>query len=220
VRHAEVNGFERQGARTKAVRYEKDGETHLENADLVVIAGGSWSPAIAKAAGVYIPLMPGKGYSMDLSGMQKRLHYPCILLEAKVALTPWGDRLRIGSTMEIGAINDRILLPRAQGIIEAVPRFLPKYMDDPVFKTWYQELRGAVSGEALRGKVWFGFRPVSADGMPLIGYAPGSENLIVATGHAMLGLSLGPGTGKLVAELADHSALSMDTAAFRLQRFR
>ena len=153
---------------------------------------------------------------MTLEKPGKKLHYPCILLEAKVALTPWPDRLRIGSTMEIGPINDRILFPRVQGILEAVPRFLPGYLDDPVFR----ELADLEKLKAqLRRKVWFGFRPVSADGLPYIGFARQNKNLIIATGHAMLGLSLGAGTGKLVAELAGGKPASVPVEAFDPNRY-
>lgn len=216
VRNAEVIGFQKDknkitGVKTAAQHYE---------ADLVVLAAGSWSPQVARLAGEHIPLMPGKGYSMTLEQPTKQLHHPCIFLEAKVALTPWANRLRIGSTMEIGAINDRILLPRAQGILEAVPRFMPDFHDDPVFSRLYQKVvKDARSGEDVRNEVWFGFRPVSADGLPYIGFAPHTNNLIVATGHAMLGLSLGTGTGKLVAEIAAGRPTSIDTQAFKVDRF-
>jgi len=149
-------------------------------------------------AGEYLPMMPGKGYSMTVDVPQQRLRYPCILLEAKVAITPWAKRLRIGSTMEIGAMNDKILFPRVQGILEAVPRFFPGYADDLV----YRELADLEQLKAkLAEKVWFGYRPLSADGLPYIGFAKKTENLMIATGHAMLGLSLAAGTGKLVSEI-------------------
>ena len=219
IRNAEVTGFHRSGRTITGVDYQKDNAIHTESADNVVLATGSWSPQVAKLAGEYIPLMPGKGYSMTFGGLTKTLQYPCIFLEAKVALTPWGDRLRIGSTMEIGAINNRIMLPRVQGIIEAVPRFMPGYMDDPAFRTLYQRITTASGGEALRDIVWFGFRPVSADGMPYIGFAPKTDNLIIATGHAMLGLSLGTGTGQLVAELANGEQPSLKMDAYKVDRW-
>jgi D-amino-acid dehydrogenase len=137
------------------------------------------------------------------------------LLEAKVAITPWERQLRIGSTMEIGAVNDRILLPRVQGILEAVPRFLPGYNSDPVF----QELADMQKLQThLREKVWYGFRPLSADGLPYIGFAKRSANLMIASGHAMLGLSQAAATGKLVAEMAMGQTTSIDASAFDPKR--
>lgn len=219
ITEARVTGFNRTERQVKNVLYQKNNETQSLSADLVVLAAGSWSPELARLAGVNIPLMPGKGYSMDLHGVSPKLHHPCILVEAKVALTPWNDRLRIGSTMEIGAINNKIMLKRAQGIIEAVTRFLPKFHEDPIFDSFHHQITSAQSEQDVRDKVWFGFRPVSADGMPIVGYAPNSENLIIATGHAMLGISLGPGTGKIVAELAGNTTTTIPTQAFRVQRF-
>jgi D-amino-acid dehydrogenase len=243
IRNAEVTGFERQNGAIKSVRYKltpnsepqtssrglgtnlqtsnfelrtPNSELQTSNFDLVVLAAGSWSPQLARLAGEYLPLMPGKGYSMTVDNPQKKLNYPCILLEAKVALTPWNNRLRIGSTMEIGPIDERILFPRVQGILEAVPRFLPGYSDDPAF----QELADLERLKSnLKEKVWYGFRPVSADGLPYIGFARKNKNLLIATGHAMLGLSMGAGTGKLVAEMAGGKPTSISVAAFDPKRY-
>ena len=221
IRNAEVTDFQKESGKITAIKYCLNIESltqseTLNTPDLVVLAAGSWSPQVARMAGEYIPLMPGKGYSMTVGNPVKKLHHPCILLEAKVALTPWAKGLRIGSTMEIGAINDRILFPRVQGILEAVPKFLPGYNDDPVFRDLadFDKLKNN-----LREKVWFGFRPVSADGMPYIGFAKKTDNLIMATGHAMLGLSMGAGTGKLVAELAGGKQTSIDMQAFDPKRY-
>ncbi len=221
LRNAEVTGFQKQNGKITQVRFQSTRQPiHqspvAQSPDLVVLAAGSWSPQIARLAGEHLPLMPGKGYSMTIDTPRQLLRYPCILLEAKVALTPWKTRLRIGSTMEIGAVNDRILFPRVQGILEAVPRFLPGYLDDPAFR----ELADVGKlKKQVREKVWFGFRPVSADGMPYIGFAKKTDNLIMATGHAMLGLSLGAGTGKLVAEMAAGQPTSIGVEAFDPKRY-
>lgn len=217
IRRAEVTGFEKEKKVIRSIRYRSDaGMQQISDNDLVVLAAGSWSPQVAKMAGEHIPLMPGKGYSMTVDVDRQRLRYPGILLEAKVAITPWKTQLRIGSTMEIGSINDRILFPRVQGILEAVPRFLPGYQDDPAFRKLadLQSLQ-----QHLREKVWFGFRPVSADGMPYIGFAKKTDNLMIATGHAMLGLSLGAGTGKLVAEMAGGKQPSVAMQMFDPKRY-
>ena len=221
LRNTEVTGFERQNGEITRVHTQptlnaQHQPSNSFSPDLVVLAAGSWSPQLARLAGEYLPLMPGKGYSMTVDNPVKQLHYPCILLEAKVALTPWAGRLRIGSTMEIGPIDDRILFPRVQGILEAVPRFLPGYLHDPVFR----ELADLEQLKAhLREKVWFGFRPVSADGLPYIGFARKNANLIIATGHAMLGLSMGAGTGKLIAEMAAGLPTSIPVEAFDPKRY-
>jgi len=217
IRNAEVTGFERQNGKITAVHYRQSAPAKIDTRDAqIVLAAGSWSPQLARLAGEYLPLMPGKGYSMTLDKPALKLNFPCILAEAKVALTPWPNRLRIGSTMEIGPVNDRILIARVQGILEAVPRFLPGLARDPGF----QALADPAKLKAqLRQKVWYGFRPVSADGMPYIGFARNNQNLLIATGHAMLGISLGPGTGKVVAELAAGKPTSVPLAAFDPNRY-
>ena len=217
IRRAEVTGFSKAGKSIQSIRYrDEKGDHTISDSDVVVLAAGSWSPQIAGMAGEHLPLMPGKGYSMTIDTDRQRLRIPCILLEAKVAMTPWQTQLRIGSTMEIGPINDRILFPRVQGILEAVPKFLPGITDDPAFR---QLADLEALKRDLREKVWFGFRPVSADGMPYIGFAKKTDNLLMATGHAMLGLSLGAGTGKLIAEMAGGKPTSLDMKAFDPRRY-
>jgi D-amino-acid dehydrogenase len=222
LRQATVTGFERQNGTLTAVKYRQmdnrqtSNHTHETQDSMIVLAAGSWSAQIARMAGEYVPLMPGKGYSMTLDNPVRKLQHPCILEEAKVALTPWPNRLRIGSTMEIGPVNDRILFPRVQGILESVPRFLPGLAQDPGF----QALADPVQlRRQLREKVWYGFRPVSADGLPYIGFARKNQNLLLATGHAMLGISMGPGTGKLIAELASGKQSSIPLEAFDPRRY-
>lgn len=218
VRHAEVTGFQKEKGSIKSLQYRVDKvpDIQQESPDLVVLAAGSWSQALAKSAGEYLPMMPGKGYSLTLDLPNQPLRHPCILLEAKVAISPWAKRLRIGSTMEIGAMDDRILLPRVQGILEAVPRFFPAYAQDPA----YMELADMeLLKRIMREKIWFGYRPLSADGLPYIGFAKNTQNLMIATGHAMLGLSLAAGTGKLVSEMAEGKATSIGVGAFDPRRY-
>lgn len=211
LRGAEVIGFRKQHGKITELRYKIGREIHSECSDMVVLAAGAWSQSVAKLAGEYLPMMPGKGYSMTVDVAEQKLKRPCILLEAKVAISPWAERLRIGSTMEIGEVNDKILFPRVQGILEAVPRYFPAYAQDPVFRKLadIEQLKSQV-----REKVWFGFRPLSCDGLPYIGFAQKNQNLLIATGHAMLGLSFAAGTGKVVAELASGKPTSVPVQAF------
>lgn len=213
IKQAKVTGFQRNNGKVTALRYRPDGglEDHEVSSDLVVLAAGAWSGELARMAGEHLPLMPGKGYSMTIDVAKQLLRFPCILSEAKVAISPWERQLRIGSTMEIGAINDKILYPRVQGILEAVPKYFPSYATDPAFQKLADE---ATLKAHLREKVWYGFRPLSADGLPYIGFAKHSKNLIIASGHAMLGISMAAATGKLVAELANGKATSIDIKAF------
>jgi len=172
-------------------------------ADHYVLAGGSWSPAIAKLASFKIPLMPGKGYSFKIDDTHKNMHIAALLCEAKVSVTPMGNQIRFGGTMEIDAINDRINMNRVRGIVESIPQYFP-------------DLNPAVPAT---NDIWFGFRPCSPDGLPYLGNSKTLANLTVATGHGMMGVSLGPATGKLVAELISEKRLSMDIAPFSANRY-
>ena len=178
----------------------KDGEYKGE---AYVIATGSWSPAMGKLAGLKIPLMPGKGYSFMVPNPEKKMTIPSILCEARVAVTPMNGSIRFGGTMEIGKINKQINMNRVQGIVESIPKYLPDFkMPLPSEKD-----------------VWYGFRPCSPDGLPYIGLSKKHDNLAIATGHAMIGLALGPATGKLIAESINGTKTSMDISLFAPERY-
>lgn len=172
--------------------------------DAYVMATGSWSPAVAKLTGLKVPLMPGKGYSfMVPQDESKRMTIPSILCEARVAVTPMNNSIRYGGTMEVGKINDKINMNRVRGIVESVPKYFPDFkLEIPAEKD-----------------IWFGFRPVSPDGMPYIGMSKKYSNLAVATGHAMIGLSLGPATGKLITEVLTGAETSVDIKPYEIERF-
>lgn len=172
-------------------------------ADLFVITGGSWLPELCKMAGIHIPLMPGKGYSITALNPEKKLSIPAILCEAKVAITPMDGHMRYGGTMEIAGINNTININRVKGIIESVPKYFPN------LQVALPETKD----------IWYGFRPCSPDGLPYIGRSKKLSNVIIAGGHSMMGLSLGPATGKLVAEMANEERLSVKADAFDPERF-
>lgn len=172
--------------------------------DAYVVAGGAWSPGIARLAGLKVPLMPGKGYSfMVPQDESKRMTIPSILCEARVAITPMNGSIRYGGTMEVGKINQQINMSRVLGIVESVPRYFPN------FKPEMPQQRD----------IWFGFRPVSPDGMPYIGLSNKYRNLAVATGHAMIGLSLGPATGKIISQVLNSQSTEMNITPFAVDRF-
>ncbi len=173
------------------------------DADLFIITGGSWLPGLTRMAGVSVPLMPGKGYSVTLKKPVIKLNIPAILCEARVAMTPMNGLLRFGGTMEIAAVNNKINLNRVAGIIESIPEYFPDMkMEMPDTKD-----------------IWYGFRPCSPDGLPYIGFSKKVKNMIIAGGHSMMGLGLGPATGKLVSELANGTPLSVMADAFDPERF-
>ena len=171
--------------------------------DAYLIAGGAWSPAVAKTAGFTLPLMPGKGYSFMEHNPLKKMTIPSILCEARVAITPMNGDIRFGGTMEIGKINKQVNMNRVKGIVESVPKYLP-------------EFKLVVPDEK---DVWYGFRPCSPDGLPYIGMSGKYKNMAIATGHAMIGLATGPATGKLIAETLNGEKTSMNITLFSPERF-
>jgi D-amino-acid dehydrogenase len=174
------------------------------NADEIVIATGSWGRETAKMLGLNLPLMPGRGYSVTLEDSVYKVNYPAVLIEGRVAITPMdGNKIRFGGTMEITSHKTPPRMNRVQGILDAVKRFYPEF-DVPL---------------PSMDKVWYGYRPCSADGLPYLGRIKKYNNVTVATGHSMLGLSLGAGTGKLVDEIVNNKATSMDTNPFKVERF-
>lgn len=174
-----------------------------ETGDVFVMATGSWLPQLASMAGLRLPLMPGKGYSFTLEQPAQRLNIPAILCEARVAITPMNGYMRYGGTMEIAPVNDRININRVQGIVDSVPKYFSNiHLPMPAEKD-----------------VWYGFRPCSPDGLPYIGKSHKLNNLVIAGGHAMMGLSLGPASGKAVADIAGGKQPEVSLKAFDPARF-
>jgi D-amino-acid dehydrogenase len=169
--------------------------------DEVVLASGAWSPAIAKKIGTSISILPGKGYSFTLKNKTEKPSIPSILCEGKVAVTPMNNDIRFGGTMEITHTGDtRINQSRLQGIVNTVNAFYP---DLNIEKPKEED-------------TWFGFRPCTPSGMPIITRDKKIRNVVLATGHAMMGLSLGPATGKLVTEIISEQPLSVSTKMFQV----
>ncbi len=168
-----------------------------------VISGGSWSAALLKSVGVNLPLQAGKGYSLTLASPPELPKLCSIFAEAKVAITPMGSSLRFGGTMEIGGLDLSINPARVRGIVKSVHAYFPKFSES--------DFDGVTP--------WAGLRPVSPDGIPYLGQVPGLANLLVACGHAMMGLSLGPVSGRLVADLLANDAPFRPLEAMSVGRF-
>jgi D-amino-acid dehydrogenase len=196
---AEVTGWRTNGGHIEAVRTTQ-GDL---SADEYVIAGGAWSPTIARELRLRLPMQAGKGYSMTV-GTPRQLPALCsILTEARVAVTPMGETLRFGGTMEIAGLDETVNERRVQGIIKSIPRYFPAFREE--------DFRGL--------PIWSGLRPCSPDGMPYVGRTRRYENLVVATGHSMMGLSLGPVTGQLVAEILSGESPSLDISLLDPNRY-
>jgi len=172
-------------------------------ADEYVLAGGVWSPELARDIGHGLPMEAGKGYSLTLDAPPRLPRICAILSEARVAMTPMDGSLRFGGTMELAGVDTEVDLARVRGIADSVARYLP---DFPV--RIFQNVRA-----------WCGLRPCSPDGLPYLGRWTEPLNLVVATGHAMMGVSLGPVTGQLVAEILSDEAPSIALDLVRPDRF-
>jgi len=172
-------------------------------ADEIIVANGSWMPSVAKMAGVQLLMQPGKGYSVVYENIEKNLQHPAILIEARTAMTPINRWLRIGGTMELSGHSDNILPKRVSAIYRAVKNYFPSLnISQPQIE-----------------KTWYGYRPVTPDGLPYIGRVGKYPNLTFAGGHAMLGLSAAAATGKLIEEILSHKKTTIDLSAFSIERF-
>ena len=196
----EATGFARQGTRLTSVRTTRGDFV----ADEVVIAGGSWSPLLARELGLRLPMQAGKGYSLTLPKPPQLPQLCSIFTEARLAVTPMGTSLRIGGTMEIAGLNEDINPVRVRGIIKSALKYLPKFT--------------AADFEGIQP--WRGLRPCSPDGLPYVGRTAKFANLSLATGHAMMGLSLGPITGKLMAQILSGEAPQFDLSLLSPDRYK
>lgn len=200
---AHAIGFERDGATIRAVSVAAPRQPEAIKGDAFVLAAGAWTGRLARLLDMHVPMQPGKGYSLTLERPSQRLAVPSILTEARVAVTRMGEKLRVGGTMELSGFDERANELRVQGIVEAALRYFP----------------GLSASEFQAAPRWHGFRPLSPDGLPYLGFARRYPNLVVASGHGMMGLSLAPITGKLVGELLAGESTSVDVRALAVERF-
>lgn len=176
-----VEGLETEGGSLRAISTSKG----TMEAGEVVLCSGVWSAEMAKKLGLSIPMQAGKGYSLTLANPRQLPELCSICTEARLAVTPMDGALRVGGTMELAGTDESITLRRVRGIVTAFARYFPAFEE----------------GDFTDVNPWSGLRPVSPDGMPYIGRTRRWKNLTVATGHAMMGLSLAPATGNIVAGL-------------------
>ena len=191
----DVTGWHKEGDRFAAAHTTR-GELA---ADEFVLAGGVWSPEL----GLRLPMQAGKGYSITLPQPVEQPRLCSILTEARVAVTPMGDALRFGGTMEMTGMNERIDPRRVAGILRAVPEYFPRFRPEHFADV----------------EPWCGLRPCSPDGLPYLGRTCAATNLVVATGHAMMGLSLAPITGQLVGQLIDGEPPRFDLGLLDVDRY-
>lgn len=197
VEKAEITGFRREADRLVAVETSQGDFSGGE----VIHALGAWSPALARPLGLRLPIQPGKGYSITYTRPSLAPRIPLVLKERSVCVTAWDSGYRLGSTMEFAGYDTSLNRTR----LDALKRGAAEYLREPF---------GAVVEEE-----WYGWRPMTPDDLPIIGRAPGWRNLVLATGHGMLGVSLSAITAQLVSELLTGRSTSFDLSALSVKRF-
>lgn len=173
----------------------------LLSCDELVIASGSWSPILAKKLGIKLLVQAGKGYRININ-RPTGINYPTILAERNTAVTPMDGFTRFGGTMEIAGLQQRINPIRVKAIADAAKAFYPNLT-----------ITKAEMDDAACG-----LRPLSPDGLPFIGRTKHFKNLCFATGHAMMGWSQGPATGKLISEIITDEKPSVSLEGFSPDR--
>jgi D-amino-acid dehydrogenase len=200
IENTPVTGFESAQGKVRVVRTGV-GDAERE-AEQVILAAGALTSSVARDLKLNLPIQPARGYSLTMSATKQMPSHALILGERRVAVSPMGDLLRFTGRLEVGNYSME---------------------PDPV---WIQRIENSAR-EYLRlderldvKETWAGLRPTTPDGVPIIGRSPKHGNLILATGHAMLGLSLGPGTGQVVAELVNGREHAFSLSPMRLERFQ
>jgi len=172
----------------------------LVEADHVVLATGAWSGPLAASLGERIPIIPGKGYSLTLPRGEHHPRCAIVLPERNVALTPLSDGLRIGSMMEFVGFDASIPPRRMKQLRSSAASYLHGDM-------------------STKGTPWFGWRPMTPDGLPIIDRLKGLPNTLIAAGHGMMGMMTAPATGKLIAEMVMERAPHIDATPYAASRF-
>jgi D-amino-acid dehydrogenase len=197
-------------------------------ADEFVLAAGAWTGKLAGLVGLRLPLLSGQGFGFTVENPPELPRHPAILVEARVAVTPMMDGLRFVGTLELGHPADplkwhgqpspvrqiseethppelppsSITSKRLQGMKKGIPAYYPEF-----------------DSSAFDVPSWQGDRPCSPDGLPYIGRTQYASNLVIATGHAMMGMSLGPITGHLVAQLVSSESPSISLELLSPDRY-
>lgn len=198
LEHTEVTDFIKENGRIKAVMTSA-GKIEAEQ---FLLTTGVWSGLIAKKLGFKLPMTAGKGYSITIDNPKNADFQPSLYLgTSKVGLSPYDGALRIAGTMEMSGMNTYIDEKRVQGLRNSVKKYLN------------------FSFEGDKEVVWTGMRPMTPDGNPVLGKVPGNDNLYIATGHAMSGVSMSLSTGKIMSDLMTYDKTEIDITPFSVTRF-
>ncbi len=192
-----VRSIIREDSRAQAVMTQRG---RLE-AEAFVFATGALTPLLEEHLGCRIPIQPGKGYSITMPRPAPCPSRPLIFEEHRVVATPMRSGYRLGSTMEFAGYDSTLSRRRLELLREGARHYLHEPYGDFVKEEW------------------FGWRPMTYDGKPIIDRSPALTNVLIAAGHNMLGLSMAPATGKLVAELLNGEVPHVDPAPYSVSRF-
>jgi D-amino-acid dehydrogenase len=192
-----LKGFEGRNGHVKSAMTAQGELT----ADVFILATGAWTPLLNEQLGCRIPIQPGKGYSLTMPRPSVCPQLPLIFPETRVAVTPFQSGYRLGSTMEFAGYDESLRPERLQLLKDGAAPYLREPYCEPVQEQWY------------------GWRPMTYDSLPIIDRSPKYDNVFIAAGHNMLGLSMAPATGKLVAELVSGSTPHIDPTPYRVGRF-
>ncbi|HWT15424.1 MAG TPA: FAD-dependent oxidoreductase [Patescibacteria group bacterium] len=194
---ATVSGFDVAAGRIAAV--------HVDRARLragaIVLAGGAWSPLMARDLGLRLPIQPGKGYSITFSRPARAPKRPLVLAEPRVCVTTWASGFRLGSTMEFAGYDDTLNRVRLDALVRGADDFL----HEPAGLERLEE--------------WWGWRPMTTDDLPIIGASTRIDGLWLATGHGMLGMSMANATAELLAAQMLGRETVIDPRAYLPARF-
>jgi D-amino-acid dehydrogenase len=191
--NVKIGSFTREKNRIRSA----NSSTESFKADEFVLATGAWSPEFNRNLNCQIPIQPGKGYSVTMDLHKPVLKIPCLLEEVGVVATPWSSGFRLGGTMEFSGYNTTINPKRIAALSKGAKKYLELSELKPATETRYD------------------WRPMTYTGLPIIDRIPGFENIMLAAGHNMVGLSMGPGTGKLVSEVLNKTKPHLDIKPYQ-----
>lgn len=197
--HCQVLGLSSEGSRVTSVQTTRG----VLEADTVILAAGSWSPMVARDLGVKLPIQPAKGYSITFKRPPNCPSLPIMMTEAKVGVTPMADTFRFAGTLELAGLDLSINQRRVDSILNAMPSYFPELSADKMDLI----------------EIWRGLRPCTPDGLPLLGRTEAYDNLIIGAGHATIGISLGPESGKILSQIVMGEETGYDPAALSPDRF-
>lgn len=171
------------------------------SADAFILTTGAWAADLNRQLDFKLPVQPGKGYSITMERPESAPAIPCLLYERNMVATPWGSGFRLGGTMEFSGFNKVLNKKRLMKLISGAKQYLKTDIEQPIVEEWT------------------GLRPMTCDDLPIIGHAPRTDNLFLATGHGMLGLTMATGTGKMVADLVLNNKPQINPEPFSPMRF-